>query len=262
MPEAIVPPARKKSTSSKAPAFQFYARDWLADGAVLAMSCAARGAYINLLAACWLEGSLPSDPVALRRIAGADSDEWKEISDAVLARFALVNGAFRHGRLDAERQKQRQFSKLQSDRRGHRKPTGTRPDDNRNATGTLPDDHSAFCILHSAEEEVHAPESEDAAYDVPADPVTDGARWFVESYPAWFAEERGGARCLRGSPQREFDAAKSYVATWPDRAYLEQMARTYLRSQTLNADRKHASRSMITFGWVASGIDAQLRGVA
>jgi len=45
----------------KAPAFQFYAADWLADEAVSVMSLEEEGAYIRALCYCWREGSIPAD---------------------------------------------------------------------------------------------------------------------------------------------------------------------------------------------------------
>jgi hypothetical protein len=107
-----------------------------------------------------------------------------------------------------------------------------------------------------------APWDEGVEADAPEDPLVANARWLVESYPSWFSEERHGARCHAGNLQRTFDAARELVRTWPEREHLEAMARVYLRSETLAKDLRHASRSLITFGWVASGIDAQLRGAA
>jgi hypothetical protein len=41
------------STQDRAPAFQFYAKDWLAEPKVRALSWADRGRYIDLLASMW-----------------------------------------------------------------------------------------------------------------------------------------------------------------------------------------------------------------
>jgi uncharacterized protein YdaU (DUF1376 family) len=45
-----------------APAFQFYAAEYLADEHVSIMSVEDEGCYIRLLAYCWREGSIPADP--------------------------------------------------------------------------------------------------------------------------------------------------------------------------------------------------------
>ncbi len=52
----------------KSPRFPFDARDWLADGRVAALSLEAEGAYIRLLAVCWLERWIPSDATKLARL--------------------------------------------------------------------------------------------------------------------------------------------------------------------------------------------------
>jgi uncharacterized protein YdaU (DUF1376 family) len=67
------------TTGNTAPAFQFFARDWLADPNVTVMPLAAQGAYVRLLCAYWLEGQLPHDPETLRAIAGASAKEWRAI---------------------------------------------------------------------------------------------------------------------------------------------------------------------------------------
>jgi len=76
------------SKKQKPPAYQHYAKDFLTGTA--GMSCAEVGAYIRLLDHCW-DGSpvatLPDNDEQLRRMAGAEKDEWKQIKDTVLAKF-------------------------------------------------------------------------------------------------------------------------------------------------------------------------------
>ncbi len=95
--------------AGKSPAFQFYPSDWLAG--TMTMSCAERGAYINLLSACWNDGSLPIETDALRRISGAEMSEWEAIKGAALAHFRVKDGRYINGRLEKERAKQRDWSK-------------------------------------------------------------------------------------------------------------------------------------------------------
>jgi uncharacterized protein YdaU (DUF1376 family) len=52
----------------KAPAFQFYAADYLADESVQVMSVEEEGCFIRLLAYCWREGSIPADEDQLSRL--------------------------------------------------------------------------------------------------------------------------------------------------------------------------------------------------
>lgn len=54
----------------KAPAFQFYASDFLSDINVVTMSMSQRGIYITLIAHEWLEGKLPADVSTLKRLCG------------------------------------------------------------------------------------------------------------------------------------------------------------------------------------------------
>lgn len=54
----------------KAPAFQFYAGDWLSSQRVALMSLEEEGGYIRLLAFCWQHGSIPDDPEKIARLIG------------------------------------------------------------------------------------------------------------------------------------------------------------------------------------------------
>lgn len=75
-------------SEKKYPAYQHYAKDFLAGTAD--MSCAERGAYITLLDQAWDQSpvaTLPMDDEKLRRMAGADKDEWQQIKLAVLPKF-------------------------------------------------------------------------------------------------------------------------------------------------------------------------------
>ena len=71
----------------QAPAFQFYAKDWLASSAVRRMTLSERGAYIDLLAHAWNEGSIPNDAESLSSMLGVSKRVWKTVARRVLARF-------------------------------------------------------------------------------------------------------------------------------------------------------------------------------
>jgi uncharacterized protein YdaU (DUF1376 family) len=76
----------------KPPAYQHYAKDFLAGTSD--MSCAEVGAYIRLLDHAWDSNpiaTLPNDDTKLRRMAGADPEEWATIRRAVLAKFRVVH---------------------------------------------------------------------------------------------------------------------------------------------------------------------------
>ena len=69
---------------SKAPAFQFYAGDFLSDLKVATMSMEERGVYITLLAYAWLEEGLPQDEKKLARLCGNPKNfvkTWEVVSE-------------------------------------------------------------------------------------------------------------------------------------------------------------------------------------
>ena len=121
-----IPNPRGNLRVSKAPAFQFYAADYLADEHVQVMTLEQEGIYIRLLSYCWRESSIPADIALLSRLcknAPAESIQF------VIERFEphperpdrLV-----HPRLKAERTKQAEFNELKAraGRKGARKRWG------------------------------------------------------------------------------------------------------------------------------------------
>lgn len=86
----------------KAPAFQFYAGDWLADERVRLMTLAERGAYIDLLAFAWREGSIPDDAAKCARLLLCSPKEMAATWEAVRPMFV----AGEPGRLVSERMEQ------------------------------------------------------------------------------------------------------------------------------------------------------------
>ena len=88
---------------NKAPAFQFYASDFLSDINVSMMSMSQRGIYVTLLAYEWIEGSLPSDLDRLKLLCGNPVDfdsDWLVVS----ACFYEEDGRIYNKRLEKERQ--------------------------------------------------------------------------------------------------------------------------------------------------------------
>lgn len=97
-----------------APAFQFYAAEWLADENVALMTCEEEGAYIRLLAYCWREGSIPSSPEAAARLCKHCSTT---VAEVVLQRFTLKpkdETRMIHDRLEKERKKQAEWRRKSS----------------------------------------------------------------------------------------------------------------------------------------------------
>jgi uncharacterized protein YdaU (DUF1376 family) len=95
---------------TKAPAFQFYPSEFLADENVVVMSLEECGAYIKLMCYCWREGSIPNDPIKLAKMVGApdkggDATLWSAVT---LCFDVDPNDTSRlfHPRLEIERVKQ------------------------------------------------------------------------------------------------------------------------------------------------------------
>lgn len=100
------------ASKTNAPAFQFYSADWLSDENVRLMTLEQTGAYIDALAICWREGSIPSCPEKLARLIGKGCST--EVATSVQRLFNIrstdeCSGVERlkHKRLEIEREKQR-----------------------------------------------------------------------------------------------------------------------------------------------------------
>ena len=99
----------------KSPAFQFYASDFLVDEKVKLMNLQERGAYITLLAHCWIEKSIPQNIEALAILCDIDKIGKEIIWQKVSKCFYLKDGRLHNRRLQEERAKQRQRSAKMSE---------------------------------------------------------------------------------------------------------------------------------------------------
>ena len=96
----------------KAPAFQFYADDFL--GGTCDMTAEEVGAYIRLLCHQWNKGGIPNDPERLARMAGVMPGPSLGYASA---KFRLCeDGVLRNDRMEAERVKQQQFRARQGEK--------------------------------------------------------------------------------------------------------------------------------------------------
>ncbi len=114
-------------TKRKAPAFQFYADDFLAGTSD--MSAEEVGGYIRLLCHQWTKGGIPNDEDRAGRIAGLMGSPSVGY---VLAKFSLCeDGMLRNARLEQVRAEQAAFRAKQSTagRSGAEKRWGKCPDD-------------------------------------------------------------------------------------------------------------------------------------
>jgi uncharacterized protein YdaU (DUF1376 family) len=97
----------------KPPAFQFYAKDFIAGTAT--MSLQEVGAYVRLLCHQWDAGFVPSDPKERSRICACSLKQESELWRKVGKKFAPHDDVFVNERLEAERQKQAEYRRKQSD---------------------------------------------------------------------------------------------------------------------------------------------------
>jgi uncharacterized protein YdaU (DUF1376 family) len=168
---------------AKAPAFQWYPRDYLTDEAVVRMSLEQQGAYVRLLSHQWLEGSIPADMPGLAALCGTAPARMQKLWPAIAPKFEPVgDGRLCNARLEAARKQKDEWRERQraggkrgaekrwgGEKEGMGTPMGTpmgQPTDN-----PMGSDSSAVCSLQSA---VATTETEGA--DAPPKPSGKRAR--------------------------------------------------------------------------------------
>jgi uncharacterized protein YdaU (DUF1376 family) len=87
-----------------APAFQFYAGDWLSSQRVALMTLEQEGAYIRLMAFCWKHGSIPAGPETLARLIGKGASTT--LASEVAKMFQPSGETLIHPRLEQAREEQ------------------------------------------------------------------------------------------------------------------------------------------------------------
>jgi uncharacterized protein YdaU (DUF1376 family) len=97
---------------SKAPAFQFYPKQWLGDDNVLLMSFEARGMHMHLMCIAWQQEppcTLPADDEMLRQWVG-NPRNWEKLKAQILRAWRMVDGRWLQAGLLAEYNKQKAYS--------------------------------------------------------------------------------------------------------------------------------------------------------
>lgn len=98
---------------SKAPAFQFYANDFM--DATRFWEAIACGLYIRCLCIQWTQGGLPADLRILAKGVGMDQQEFAEAWNVVSEKFETCDdGLLRNSRLETVRDRQQQVSESRS----------------------------------------------------------------------------------------------------------------------------------------------------
>lgn len=107
---------------AQSPAFQFYPKDWLSDPEVVRMTLEERGAYMQLLCYCWLEGGIPNDVDELAKLCGVTRRRMQKLWKTLGPRFEFdgkTAEVLRNPRLERER-------KAQNEHRERRREAGRR----------------------------------------------------------------------------------------------------------------------------------------
>lgn len=105
----------------KAPAFQLYARDAIAD--TLHLSTEEFGAYFRLLFQAWIgvanvpQGHLPTDDLKLRKMTGMSASAWAKSRGNVLDLYTLADdgSTYYHPRLLEELERQQRVSERRAE---------------------------------------------------------------------------------------------------------------------------------------------------
>jgi len=126
---------------NKAPSFQWYPADYLADMQVRMLSWASRGLYVELLCFCWREGYIPADSTAIAQLTGCHD---LAIIEPCLLLFSDSgeSGKLIHKRLEKERDKQNEHRKERAEagkkgaesRWGNKKSTRKKKDSKANGS--------------------------------------------------------------------------------------------------------------------------------
>jgi len=98
---------RVRGEPEKPPAFQFYARAWLAS--TRGLSYEAKGAFIDALSWQWDNGGLPDDPRWRQAFFGSRATAAR-LWGQIVHKFARVDGRMVNARLEGQRAELRAFS--------------------------------------------------------------------------------------------------------------------------------------------------------
>ena len=222
------------------PAFQFYPKEFLADGNVSGMSLQERGAYITLLCICWNDGSLPTAPDRLANMVSTPLKNFAKFWPVIQVCFIEKDGRYVHPRREREREKQAQHRRRQSDKglrgaekRWPKRSTGIAPA----IAQAIPGDGSPVSdLLKTPNPLAGAVEGGTGKPSVPPMPeslvvdeaLAQQAAAFLEKWQDVYANARSGA-CYQFVPVRDWPKSLDLVHTWPDVPRLALMADVFLR---------------------------------
>lgn len=100
----------------KAPAFQFFPKEFLSSSKVCRMANAEVGIYVKLLCHEWMDGSLPTDHRQLARMVGVPFRQFSRTWEGPLSEcFVERNGRLVNPRLERARKEQIEYRRRQAE---------------------------------------------------------------------------------------------------------------------------------------------------
>jgi uncharacterized protein YdaU (DUF1376 family) len=252
-PSLTTPPAVKGSdgmadthdttTQGKAPAFQFYPKEFQSDCRDGGFSLQETGAYMLLMCAVWNRSGISSDVAQIAKICGVPVTVMRRMWTA-LRPFFIEHpgqpGMLTHPRLEKRLSEQAAFRRRQSDKgkasacaRLNRKATGRQPEGNRTDTGQTilvdaglqPEPNSTICDLQSP---IKRSSREDGMG--PDERLRAIAYELREIYPEVYAECRAGAvyRTTFATEARDNPKYYGLAELHPDIRKLREMLKIFL----------------------------------
>ena len=259
------------------PAFQFYPRDFIADGDQAALSLEQVGAYIRMLSYAWLKAGLPDDPDKIARMIHA---EVETVSIVLSEHFQRVDGPdgahWVNPRQEDERRKQAKFRRqqqLKGRASANSRSTTVQPDSNHGSTTVQPEGNSssasafASAIEKDKERLSLAPNAVIKAKPLtveevfgPSEGEPDPSAEHVAAVMAAWSEEftscRNGA-IFRPHPIRDYAVFKELADAYADVSHVRKMFRFFFLADDLPEWAQ--TRSPRSFLRLAPETDAALR---
>lgn len=243
----------------QAPAFQWYVKEWRSSRAVMRMSFAQRGMYLEMLNEQWENLTVPDDPAACADLLGGTVAEWTKAWPVLRRKFVDAEdepGRILNIRLEKERDKQHgrrqkcsEKGKIGAAARWHRHGSGMAQ---ASASHASPMPSDGFALSLAIPIAIATP---DQSAIVPPE-LGDRARQLLEHYAEWYQQARHGARLRLIQNSLTFQDAASLCQTWDD-ARLEKLAKIILTTD--DPFISGTDRSFKIFTMKATWADDRLR---
>jgi uncharacterized protein YdaU (DUF1376 family) len=241
---------------NRAPAFQWYPRDYESDEEVKLMTYEAEGVYRRLLDHQWLHGGIPSDVGTLARLVPKVSGaRFRKLWPSMAMKFVPIGvGRLANARLERGRTEQ---GTLQNDKSAaglrsaevRRERFGTAQPRNKDSNGVRTDtEQPVRAPVRQPARTGPEPSSSSALKEsTPSSPperlveqaleraLDERAGRFLERYPEIYAKVRLGAH-YHVKETRDLPVAKSIVAGWPDDTRLDVMVELFLKMNVREAN--------------------------